>query len=132
MAQAAGVHTSQAKHSLHLPGCGDIFWHQLPRPGLAHLPCIPCSTQACLALSHPLLPQVCRCLPGVDLTGQTSASFNMRLNYERCVLDFENYLACGQVRSFRSLRCAWPVGVCCVCGASLANGRRWGSVPVVG
>jgi hypothetical protein len=32
----------------------------------------------------------------VDLTGQTSASFNMRLNYERCLLDFENYLACGQ------------------------------------
>ena len=34
----------------------------------------------------------------MDLTGQTSASFNMRLNYERCLLDFENYLACGQAR----------------------------------
>ena len=33
---------------------------------------------------------------GVNLTGQTSASFNMRLNYERCLLDFENYLCCGQ------------------------------------
>lgn len=32
----------------------------------------------------------------VNLTGQTSASFNMRLNYERCLLDFENYLCCGQ------------------------------------
>ena len=32
----------------------------------------------------------------VNLKGQTSASFNMRLNYERCLLDFENYLCCGQ------------------------------------
>ena len=38
---------------------------------------------------------VCRSL-NLDLSGQTSASFNMRLNYERCLLDFENYLACGQ------------------------------------
>ena len=34
---------------------------------------------------------------GVNLTGQTSASFNMRLNYERCLLDFENYLCCGNM-----------------------------------
>lgn len=38
---------------------------------------------------------ICRCLK-LDLSGQTSASYNMRLNYERCLLDFENYLACGQ------------------------------------
>jgi hypothetical protein len=38
---------------------------------------------------------ICRCL-GSDLTGLTSASHCMRLNYERCLLDFENYLACGQ------------------------------------
>ena len=38
---------------------------------------------------------ICRCL-NLDLSGQTSASYNMRLNYERCLLDFENYLACGQ------------------------------------
>ena len=43
-----------------------------------------------------LWKDICRCLP-VDLTGQTSASYNMRINYERCLLDFENYLACGQV-----------------------------------
>ena len=39
--------------------------------------------------------EVCRSL-GVDLTGQTSASYNMRLNYERCLLEFEHYLASGQ------------------------------------
>lgn len=39
---------------------------------------------------------ICRCLPQLDLSGQTSASYNMRLNYERCLLDFENYLASGQ------------------------------------
>lgn len=38
---------------------------------------------------------ICRALD-IDLSGQTSASFNMRMNYERCLLDFENYLACGQ------------------------------------
>ncbi len=38
---------------------------------------------------------VCRSL-GLDLSGQTSASYNMRLNYERCLLDFENYLGSGQ------------------------------------
>ena len=30
------------------------------------------------------------------MTGQTSASYNMRLNYERCLLEFEHYLASGQ------------------------------------
>jgi len=39
---------------------------------------------------------ICRALPELDLSGQTSASYNMRLNYERCLLDFENYLASGQ------------------------------------
>ena len=39
---------------------------------------------------------ICRGLPDLDLSGQTSASYNMRLNYERCLLDFENYLASGQ------------------------------------
>ena len=41
------------------------------------------------------LQEVCRSL-GVDLTGQTSASYNMRVNYEKCLLDFEHYLASGQ------------------------------------
>ena len=39
--------------------------------------------------------EVCRSLE-VDLTGQTSASYNMRLNYEKCLLEFEMYLASGQ------------------------------------
>ncbi len=38
--------------------------------------------------------EVCRCL-GVDLRGQTSASFNMRQNYERCLFEFEDYLSTG-------------------------------------
>lgn len=37
---------------------------------------------------------MCRRL-GVDLSGQTSASYNMRVNYEKCLLDFENYLRAG-------------------------------------
>ncbi|KAK9824407.1 hypothetical protein WJX72_010057 [[Myrmecia] bisecta] len=41
-----------------------------------------------------LWKDVCRCL-GLDLRGQTSASYNMRLNYEKCLLDFEAYLASG-------------------------------------
>lgn len=40
------------------------------------------------------MQEVCRCLD-VDLTGQTSASFNMRQNYERCLFEFEDYLASG-------------------------------------
>ena len=45
----------------------------------------------------PLLVQqeICRSLE-LDLTGQTSASYNMRLNYEKCLLEFEKYLAFGQ------------------------------------
>jgi hypothetical protein len=35
--------------------------------------------------------EVCRSL-GHDLSGQTSASFAMRQNYERCLLDYEAYL----------------------------------------
>ncbi len=38
---------------------------------------------------------VCRAL-ALDLKGQTSASYNMRLNYEKTLLEFENYLSCGQ------------------------------------
>ena len=30
---------------------------------------------------------------GVDLTGQTSASFNLRTNYDKILLTFEHYLA---------------------------------------
>lgn len=44
------------------------------------------------------LQEVCRSL-GVELRGQTSASYNMRLNYERCLLEFEHYLATGQYPS---------------------------------
>ena len=39
---------------------------------------------------------ICKAMPSLDLSGQTSASYNMRSNYERCLLDFENYLASGQ------------------------------------
>ena len=35
--------------------------------------------------------EVCRSL-GHDLSGQTSASFAMRQNYERCLLDYEAFL----------------------------------------
>ena len=35
--------------------------------------------------------EVCRSL-GHDLSGQTSASFAMRQNYERCLLDYEAHL----------------------------------------
>ena len=45
--------------------------------------------------THKQWKDICRSLH-LDLSGQTSASFNMRMNYERCLLDFENYLACGQ------------------------------------
>ncbi len=45
--------------------------------------------------AHKQWKDICRAL-NLNLSGQTSASFNMRLNYERCLLDFENYLACGQ------------------------------------
>ena len=39
--------------------------------------------------------EICRSLD-LDLRGQTSASYNMRLNYEKCLLEFEKYLAFGQ------------------------------------
>lgn len=42
-----------------------------------------------------LWKDVCRTL-NVDLKGQTSASYNMRLNYEKCLLDFEHYLSSGR------------------------------------
>lgn len=38
---------------------------------------------------------VCRTLD-LDLKGQTSASYNMRLNYEKTLLEFENYLSSEQ------------------------------------
>ena len=38
---------------------------------------------------------VCRCT-GVALSGLTSASNGMRINYERCLLEFENYICSGQ------------------------------------
>lgn len=41
------------------------------------------------------LQDVCRAL-NLDLKGQTSASYNMRLNYEKTLLEFENYLSSGQ------------------------------------
>lgn len=48
---------------------------------------------------------MCRSL-GLDLSGQTSASYNMRLNFERCLLDFENYLGCGQYADDLAAGCA--------------------------
>ena len=39
--------------------------------------------------------EICRSLD-LDLRGQTSASYNMRLNYEKCLLEFEKYLAFGR------------------------------------
>ncbi len=44
--------------------------------------------------SRDLAQEVCRSL-GLDLRGQTSASYNMRLNYEKSLLDFEHYLSSG-------------------------------------
>ena len=41
------------------------------------------------------MQEICRSL-GVNLAGQTSASYNMRLNYERCLLEFEHYISNGQ------------------------------------
>lgn len=46
----------------------------------------------------PTMQEICRSLD-LDLRGQTSASFNMRLNYERCLLDFEHYISNGQYLS---------------------------------
>lgn len=40
------------------------------------------------------LQEVCRSLD-LDLRGQTSASYNMRLNFEKSLLDFEHYLSSG-------------------------------------
>ena len=52
----------------------------------------------CLLVTHKLRmgieQEVCRSL-GLDLRGQTSASYNMRLNYEKSLLDFEHYLSSG-------------------------------------
>lgn len=42
-----------------------------------------------------MVQEICRSLD-LDLRGQTSASYNMRLNYEKCLLEFERYLAFGR------------------------------------
>ena len=72
--------------------------HSLPamHSAMQHLDCrgMHCSS-TWDALSAAGVQEVCRCLE-VDLTGQTSASYNMRLNYEKCLLEFEMYLASGQ------------------------------------
>ena len=47
------------------------------------------SHSACLR--EGFVDEVCRAL-GHDLSGQTSASFAMRQNFERCLLDYEIYL----------------------------------------
>ncbi|KAK9851880.1 hypothetical protein WJX84_003835 [Apatococcus fuscideae] len=60
-----------------------VFWEVQDRGGYDHV------------TAHKLWKDVCRSLE-VDLTGQTSASYNMRLNYEKCLLEFESYLASGQ------------------------------------
>jgi ARID/BRIGHT DNA binding domain len=39
--------------------------------------------------------EICRMLR-LDLKGQTSASYNMRINYEKCLLDFERYVTSGE------------------------------------
>ena len=39
-----------------------------------------------------LWKDVCRVVKP-DLTGLTSASYNMRHNYEKCLLEFEDYMA---------------------------------------
>lgn len=48
-----------------------------------------------LASDLAVLQEICRSLD-LDLRGQTSASYNMRLNYEKCLLEFERYLALGR------------------------------------
>lgn len=60
-------------------------WH----PRLAWLRLLACETTSFWSLQ--LWRAVCDAL-GVDLTGQTSASFSLRNNYERCVLPLENHL----------------------------------------
>lgn len=47
----------------------------------------------------------------MDLTGQTSASYNMRLNYEKCLLDFEQYLASGRYNADLAVGTAPPTDV---------------------
>ena len=65
-------------------------------------PLLPC---CCLECEHICTSYRCYCLQEIcrsldlDLTGQTSASYNMRLNYEKCLLEFEKYLAFGRYSS---------------------------------
>ena len=51
--------------------------------------------------------EVCRSL-GLDLRGQTSASYNMRLNYEKSLLDFEHYLSSGSYAADVAAGAAMP------------------------
>ena len=46
--------------------------------------------------------RVQRALLGLDLAGQTSASYNMRTNYHKCLLEFETYVASGAYWGDRS------------------------------
>lgn len=57
-----------------------------------------------------LLQEICRSLK-LDLTGQTSASYNMRLNYEKCLLEFEKYLASGRYNADLAVGTAPPTDV---------------------
>ena len=57
-----------------------------------------------------MLQEICRSLH-LDLTGQTSASYNMRLNYEKCLLDFEKYLASGRYNADLAVGTAPPTDV---------------------
>lgn len=57
-----------------------------------------------------MVQEICRSLH-LDLTGQTSASYNMRLNYEKCLLDFERYLASGRYNADLAVGTAPPSDV---------------------
>lgn len=57
-----------------------------------------------------LLQEICRSLH-LDLRGQTSASYNMRLNYEKCLLDFEKYLTSGRYTADLAVGTAPPTDV---------------------
>lgn len=70
-----------------------VFWEVQDRGGYE------------LVTSLKLWKDVCRSL-NVDLRGQTSASYNMRLNYEKCLLEFERYCASGQYEADVANGCA--------------------------
>eukprot|EP00884_Botryococcus_braunii_P022264 jgi/Botrbrau1/8721/Bobra.0311s0031.1 len=60
-----------------------VFWAVVERGGNEHV------------TFNKQWKDICRCLD-IDLTGQTSASYNMRQNYEKCLLEFEAYVTSGQ------------------------------------